>query len=234
MYRRYRRVFTVLFVFALLSQLIIFAKKLPDTQPPTAPGNLTAAAAAQTSVSLTWSASSDNRKITAYLVYRNNVYLGSTGDTVYTVSGLTAATAYTFYVMARDTSGNLSKPSNLLGVTTAPVFRTASRIVAGYYASWSAYSGYTPLDVPASRLTHLNYAFATIDDDLKIAPGDPYVDLSNFALLRELKQSFPPTENTHLGRRLERFWKVLRRGAHRREPDSVCRQRLGIYPATRI
>jgi len=68
---------------------------------------------------------------------------------------------------------------------------SSEKIVVGYYASWSAYSGYTPLDIPAANLTHINYAFAKIGDDLKIALGDPYIDPDNFAKLSELKAAYP-------------------------------------------
>lgn len=63
--------------------------------------------------------------------------------------------------------------------------------VAAYYANWSAYSGYTPLNIPAGKLTYLNYAFAKIGEDLKIALGDPCVDPGNLAQLSQLKQAYP-------------------------------------------
>lgn len=64
-------------------------------------------------------------------------------------------------------------------------------LVAGYYASWAAYYGYTPLDIPAGKMTDVLYAFANIGSDLKIAMGDPQIDASNFAKLRQLKQQHP-------------------------------------------
>jgi len=63
--------------------------------------------------------------------------------------------------------------------------------IAAYYASWSAYCGYTPLNIPAGRLSYLNYAFAKIGEDLKILLGDPSVDLANFQQLKRLKESSP-------------------------------------------
>lgn len=78
--------------------------------------------------------------------------------------------------------------------TTAPYIPPApkgNKIISGYYASWAAYSGYTPLNILASKLTHINYAFAKIGNDLKIAVGDPAVDISNFSKLNQLKKSYP-------------------------------------------
>jgi chitinase len=67
----------------------------------------------------------------------------------------------------------------------------AGKIIAGYYASWDAYSGYTPSDIPAGNLTHILYAFANISSDYKIAIGDPDVDTKNFTELRTLKKNYP-------------------------------------------
>ena len=48
------------------------------------------------------------------------------------------------------------------------------RIVA-YYIEWGVYGrDYQPSDIPAEKITHLNYAFANIGDDGRIAIGDPY------------------------------------------------------------
>lgn len=64
--------------------------------------------------------------------------------------------------------------------------------LVGYYAGWSAYSGFTPKNVDSSKLTHINYAFAKIDGiNLTIALGDPTNDKKNFTELRALKQSNP-------------------------------------------
>ncbi len=49
----------------------------------------------------------------------------------------------------------------------------------GYYAGWSAYSGFNVEDIDASKLTHINYAFANISEDGRIAVGDPWVDIEN-------------------------------------------------------
>ncbi len=61
--------------------------------------------------------------------------------------------------------------------------------VVGYYASWAAYQGFSPPDqIDARKLTHLNYAFANIGNDLKIALGYPDIDIANFNRLNDLKK----------------------------------------------
>ncbi len=90
-----------------------------DTQAPTAPANLTASNVAQTTLSLNWTASSDNVGVTGYDVYRGATRLGTVTSTSYNVSGLTANTSYTFSVKAKDAAGNESASSNLVNVTTS-------------------------------------------------------------------------------------------------------------------
>lgn len=63
--------------------------------------------------------------------------------------------------------------------------------LVGYYAAWSAYSNFSPNQIDVSRLTHINYAFATIDSDLKLALGYPDVDPENIRILNSLKQTNP-------------------------------------------
>ncbi|HWS29745.1 MAG TPA: glycosyl hydrolase family 18 protein [Clostridia bacterium] len=65
-------------------------------------------------------------------------------------------------------------------------------VVSGYYASWAAYSGFTPLDLQnVGQLTHIFYAFANISSGLKVMMGDPEVDPANFQELLQLKQQYP-------------------------------------------
>ncbi|RKP38241.1 glycoside hydrolase, partial [Dimargaris cristalligena] len=49
--------------------------------------------------------------------------------------------------------------------------------VVAYFNSWSIYArGYTPEDLPAEELTHINYAFAKIENG-EIALVDPWADV---------------------------------------------------------
>ncbi|KAB1160462.1 T9SS type A sorting domain-containing protein [Tenacibaculum aiptasiae] len=89
-----------------------------DTQAPTAPSSLTASNVAQTTLTLNWSASSDNVGVTEYDVYRGSTKLGSTANTSVNITGLTAGTAYTFSVRAKDAAGNVSSSSNTVSVST--------------------------------------------------------------------------------------------------------------------
>ena len=88
-----------------------------DTTAPTAP-TLAASGTTVSSTNLSWSGSTDNIGVTGYDVYKNSTLLGSTTSTSYAVSGLSAATTYSFYVKAKDAAGNVSVASNSVSVTT--------------------------------------------------------------------------------------------------------------------
>ena len=90
----------------------------PDTQAPTAPTNLTASGTTSSSTNLAWTASTDNVAVTGYDVYNGATLLTTVATTSYNVTGLTASTAYTFTVYARDAAGNVSASSNAVNVTT--------------------------------------------------------------------------------------------------------------------
>ena len=93
-----------------------------DTQAPSAPGNLhVMGTPTSSSVTLMWSPSTDNVGVTGYRIYRGStlsVTVSGT-ETSFTVTGLSAATSYTFTVRAIDAAGNESAASNTVQVTTA-------------------------------------------------------------------------------------------------------------------
>jgi hypothetical protein len=93
----------------------------PDTQPPTAPGNLRLQRRTNTTVSLAWDEGSDNIGIIRYEVYSGTAVLAATdGFPAATVTGLIPGTSYTFVVRGRDAIGNLSPASAPLTVITDP------------------------------------------------------------------------------------------------------------------
>jgi chitodextrinase len=89
-----------------------------DTVPPTAPSGLGATAVNGGRVDLTWTASSDNVAVAGYRVFRNGVQIGATTATTYSDTTAVPSTSYTYHVVAYDTSGNVSSPSNTVTVQT--------------------------------------------------------------------------------------------------------------------
>ncbi len=107
-----------------------------DTQAPSAPTGLSSPAKTDSTVSLTWTASSDDVGVIGYVVLRGTTPVGATSGTSFVVTGLTPATAYEFSVQAVDAAANASTATSPLAVTTsadttpptAPTGLTASGI----------------------------------------------------------------------------------------------------------
>ena len=282
------------------------AKK--DRTAPTSPTNLHTTGITDSTVTLAWESSTDNIGVKSYDVYQNNIVIGNTISTQFTVKNLSPNTSYTFFIKAKDASGNMSASSNTIQVTTAApamdqppqvseiqvspiasdgqtvsgtatlsvnasddkgiskvefysnnggyliksltsapysvnwatdpwvpdgeqilkvvVYDTSNQIVqasktvmvknsvapvqseykkVGYYTGWSTYSNFQVSNIDASKLSHLNYAFANISADGKIALGDSGVDVEkpfpgdradqpykgNFYQLTKLKEQYP-------------------------------------------
>lgn len=89
-----------------------------DTTAPSTPTNLAASGTTSSSTNLTWTASTDNVAVTGYNIYNGSTLVTTATTNSATVAGLTASTAYTFTVKAKDAAGNLSAASNAVNVTT--------------------------------------------------------------------------------------------------------------------
>ncbi|WP_447034954.1 discoidin domain-containing protein [Streptomyces sp. DSM 118878] len=84
-----------------------------DTQAPTAPTNLAYTQPSSGGTRLTWGASNDNVKVTAYDVYAEGKVLKSlAGDVTTYTDTRSAQDTVTYSVRARDAAGNVSAHSN--------------------------------------------------------------------------------------------------------------------------
>ena len=90
-----------------------------DTQAPSTPSNLARTGSTTTSISLSWTASTDNVGVTGYGVYNGAATAGSGTATTYTVTGLVCGTSYTLSVDAADAAGNRSAKASVVTSTSA-------------------------------------------------------------------------------------------------------------------
>jgi len=90
-----------------------------DTTPPSVPTGLTVQTQNYTDVGLSWSASTDNVKVTAYNIYSNGTLVGTSATNTFAVTGLSPGTTYALTVSAKDASGNESAQSTAVNVTMA-------------------------------------------------------------------------------------------------------------------
>ncbi|PTX63070.1 putative secreted protein (Por secretion system target) [Kordia periserrulae] len=91
-----------------------------DTTAPTVPTNVIASNETQTTIDLSWTASTDNVGVTSYEIYSSGALVTATTSTSYQVTGLSPNTAYSFTVSAVDAAGNTSATST--AATTSTTF----------------------------------------------------------------------------------------------------------------
>ncbi|MBD0744901.1 glycoside hydrolase family 18 chitinase [Streptomyces sp. CBMA152] len=192
----------------------------PGDNPPSAPGTPTASNVTDTSLSLSWSAATDDKGVKNYDVYRGSTKIATVTGTTYADSGLTAGTTYTYSVTARDSADQMGPSSGSLTVTTTGGGGTpnpGSTVKLGYFTDWGIYQrNYQVKNIvtsgSAAKLTHINYAFGNVTNG-QCAIGDAYADYQktydasssvdgtadtwdqpvagNINQLRELKKKYP-------------------------------------------
>ncbi len=114
---------------------------IPDTQNPTAATNVTVTGSSSNTVSLSWTAGTDNTAVTGYDIYMNATFKASVTGITAIVNGLNPSTTYSFYVVAKDAAGNLSPQSNSVnGTTSALSSSCTSENFEGIPANNSSYT----------------------------------------------------------------------------------------------
>ena len=136
-----------------------------DTQPPSAPSNVTASSISGSQINLSWTASTDNVGVTNYLVERCQgagcntfTQIGTTSGTAtsYSDTGLTAVTSYSYRVRAIDAAGNLSFYSNVASATTSSATTTITYVQGNYAAP------------PSQSTVSVTYSSAQVSGDLNV------------------------------------------------------------------
>ncbi|MGW6601202.1 discoidin domain-containing protein [Streptomyces sp. NPDC055036] len=101
-----------------------------DTQAPTTPANLAFTEPSSGQIKLTWGASTDNKGVTGYEIYANNVLRQTVaGDVTTYTDTQPAGTTVSYYVRAKDAAGNRSGDSNT--VTRNGSSGSASNLAVG-------------------------------------------------------------------------------------------------------
>ena len=105
-------------IFQASSNYIASSCLPPDTQAPSVPTNLQGIQKNGRAVALTWSASSDNRGVARYELFRNNTLVASPATISYNDSGLTENSSYQYAIRACDAANNCSAKTAVITVVT--------------------------------------------------------------------------------------------------------------------
>ncbi|NAS32733.1 hypothetical protein GTQ40_17265 [Flavobacteriaceae bacterium R38] len=110
-----------------------------DNEAPSTPTGLASSNITQTSVVLTWNASTDNVGVRDYSIHQNDVNIATTRNLSFTIENLDPDTLYQYRVLATDNSGNSSELSSAISITTLeeiiPELQTASGDIEVYIGS---------------------------------------------------------------------------------------------------
>lgn len=90
----------------------------PDNTAPTSPGNLAGSDITADSITVNWTAATDNIAVAGYNIYRNGEFLASTADSLYIDSGLSPGVSYMYTITANDAAGNESSRTSNITLTT--------------------------------------------------------------------------------------------------------------------
>ncbi|NNF35409.1 MAG: hypothetical protein HKN68_14965, partial [Saprospiraceae bacterium] len=202
---------------------------IPDTTPPTVPGNVRATDITHASARITWNASQDDSGVMNYDVYLNDIQIASIPGNQFVINGLSESTSYNVKVRARDVHNNISAfnqvdfttlsapdtqaPSKPSGLSVIDLQETSA--VISYEASTDndAVLGYDIyLDGVWKDFTaELNYTFTGLQPETEYTAGVVAIDESN----NESDQAtvsfltlptYNPTQELILGSHFETGW----------------------------
>jgi chitinase len=138
----------------------------------TTPTGVTVTGSTSSTISLTWTASTDKSEtgdVPAYYVYEGGNVVATSMGTDVTVSSLDPGTSYTFTVSGYDVGGHRSAASAAVTATTPAAPATTPPVKAAYFDQWGIYgNSYYPGNLAdsgaADELNTIDYAFENISD----------------------------------------------------------------------
>jgi endonuclease I/chitodextrinase len=137
----------------------------PDNQAPTAATNLAVTETTSSTVSLSWTAGTDNVAVTSYDIYVNGVLKTAVPGLTATITGLSATTTYSFYVIAKDAAVNSSPSSNSVDGTTTIVIPDTQNPTAA-----------SNLTVTGSSSSTISLGWVAGTDNIGVTSYDVYVN----------------------------------------------------------
>ncbi|TSC33658.1 glycosyl hydrolase family 18 protein [Corallococcus sp. Z5C101001] len=193
------------------SKTLTVTVSIPGTGDTTAPVVTASASASRITAagSVTISASAtDNVGVTKIEILENGTAVATASSFTRTFSTSAQNGTYTYTVKAYDAAGNVGTQSVTVVVELPGTPPPGGKRIVGYFTAWGIYGrNYQVSNVPASKLTHINYAFSNISADGKCVLGDSFADIDkgfgypgewdpgalrgNFRAFKELKKTNP-------------------------------------------
>ena len=143
-----------------------------------------------TSISLSWTAATDNGFVEGYKLYNNGIIVANLGSgTTFQYTGLTPGTNYNLTVKAFDNAGNLSAASNAISVTTdatgAPLplidakfeESTGATYIANEGTALAGFSRSSAVPTASTNVPHVPNDLRSAD--FGTTPGNYYISASN-------------------------------------------------------
>ncbi len=176
-----------------------------ETSAPTTPTGVSATAGGVSSITLNWTASTDNIGVAGYRLYRGGslVKVIQGAVTTFTDAGLTPSTAYSYTLAAFDAAGNLSAQSSTASATTsaAPTPNPLISVGKSYTASVAADPSYP--DTGGTELTNGATASTSYADAAWQGrnTGSPYsftIDLGATKTITQVSTSWLQTKSLYI------------------------------------
>ena len=121
---------------------------VPDTEDPTPPTNLQKTGSTAASISVSWTASTDNVAVAGYRIFRGTTEVGTATGTSFTIPSLACGTSHDISVEAYDFANNASTRATL-SATTSDCDTTPPMVAVTAPAGGATVSG-TTVNVTAS------------------------------------------------------------------------------------
>ena len=151
-----------------------------DQEPPTAPSDLQVTERTTTSLSLSWTAGTDNMGVAGYNIYAGeNLLIATEGEnTQCTISDLTMGTEYALTVKTRDRAGNLSNEGAQLTASTVKLMLSAETEQSYIVDEYATHRIAIPVTVTADdsnytvSLSKIEMAYRATDSQSWISSGN--------------------------------------------------------------
>ncbi|PGZ96930.1 hypothetical protein COE51_16295 [Bacillus pseudomycoides] len=154
-----------------------------DNTPPNNVTNLIASNITGTTVILSWTASTSN-DTTGYDIYNGSTFITTVIGTTYNVSGLSQSTSYTFWVKAKDGSGNVASGTSVNVTTTNTIPSDTTPPVVTANPNGGTFSSSQNITLSASETATIYY---TLDGTTPTISSPVYsnpINISNTTTLK--------------------------------------------------